>query len=253
MGALHEGHLSLISAAKKKSKIVVVSIFVNPIQFGPAEDYKHYPRNLKKDLKLLKTYAPIVVFAPDAKEMYGPDFKSFVEVSGLGEKLCGQSRPGHFRGVTTIVAKLFNIIKPDYAFFGEKDYQQQIIIKKMVKDLNFDTQIITIPTVRESDGLAKSSRNAYLSPNERKSAAILYHALCQAKKLIKAGENNPRKIFEEMKQLISGEHAVRIEYISIVNPETLEDVKKIKGEVLIALAARIGKTRLIDNVHINLK
>jgi len=253
MGALHDGHLSLVSAAKKKSKIVVVSIFVNPIQFGPAEDYKRYPRDLKKDLQLLKAYEPIVVFSPDAKEMYGTDFRSFVEVSGLGEKLCGRSRPGHFRGVTTVVAKLFNIVKPDYAFFGEKDYQQQLIIKKMVKDLNFDTQIITIPTVRESDGLAKSSRNKYLSKDERKSAPVLYRSLIEAKTMIQAGEKDPQKIIKEIKRLLSGEAPIEIEYISIVDPENLEDIKKIKGKVLIALAARVGKTRLIDNITASAK
>jgi len=253
MGALHEGHLSLIDAARKKADVIVVSIFVNPIQFGPAEDFKRYPRNLNHDKKLLKPYEPIILFTPKAEEMYGADFRSFVEVSKLGEKLCGKSRPGHFRGVTTVVAKLFNIVKPDYAFFGEKDYQQQIIIKKMVRDLNFDAQIITIPTVRESDGLAKSSRNAYLSPPERRSAPILYRSLIKARKMIKAGESNPRKIIKEIRNLISGKSVVQVEYLSIVDPEKLEDIKKIKGKVLVTLAARIGKTRLIDNILVNSK
>ena len=251
MGALHEGHLSLITSARKKGDLVVVSIFVNPIQFGPAEDFSRYPRDLTHDKKLLKPHDPIIIFNPKSEEMYGPDFKSYVEVADLSEKLCGPLRPGHFRGVATVVAKLFNIVKPDYAFFGEKDFQQLVIIRKMAKDLNCDVQIVAVPTARESDGLAKSSRNSYLSCEERKSAAALYRSLCLAKKMIRAGGKSPQKIIRAMNHIISREPVIKIEYISIVNPETLEDAKKIKGKVLVALAARIKKTRLIDNMLIN--
>ncbi len=250
MGALHEGHLSLVSAAKEKTDKVIVSIFVNPIQFGPKEDYKRYPRDFKRDQRLLRPFAPIIIFNPSPKEMYPADFKSYVEVQDLGNKLCGRSRPGHFRGVATIVAKLFNITRPDYAFFGEKDFQQQLIIKKMAKDLNCGTKIISLPTVREYDGLALSSRNSYLAKDERRSAAVLFRSLCRARKLIKSGENNTSKILLAANKIIGAEPSVQIEYLSIVDPETLDEAKTIKGRILIALAARIGKTRLIDNLMV---
>jgi pantoate--beta-alanine ligase len=250
MGYLHEGHLSLVEAAKEKGDITVVSIFVNPLQFGPTEDLAHYPRNLARDKKLLKNFAVDVLFIPDASHLYPDDFKTFVEVEALSNKLCGHTRPTHFRGVTTIVAKLFNLVMPDFAFFGEKDFQQQLIIKKMVRDLNFPVQIISLPTVREFDGLAMSSRNQYLTPKERVSAAILYRALILAKQEIEKGEKDPRRLLLRMRSLIGTEPSLRLDYLSIVDPHTLEDKKKIEGSVLIALAAYLGKARLIDNIII---
>jgi pantoate--beta-alanine ligase len=248
MGALHEGHLSLVTEARRKSEVVVVSIFVNPIQFGPKEDYQRYPRNLVRDKKLLKEVGTDVVFVPDVQEMFPEGFKTYVEVEELSKVMCGKSRPTHFKGVTTVVAKLFNIVLPDYAFFGEKDYQQQVIIKQMVKDLNFPVEIITLPTVREFDGLAMSSRNAYLSEKERKIAPILYQALTLAKEEIKKGVRDPQKVIRKMRTLIAQEPAVRLDYITLVHPETLEELKVIRGRVLIALAAYLGKARLIDNL-----
>ena len=248
MGALHEGHLSLVTEARRKSGVVVVSIFVNPIQFGPKEDYTHYPRNLARDKKLLKEVGTDVIFVPEVEEMFPEGFKTYVEVEALSKVMCGKSRPTHFKGVTTVVAKLFNIVLPDYAFFGEKDYQQQVIIKQMVKDLNFPVEIITLPTVREFDGLAMSSRNAYLSEKERKIAPILYQALTLAKEEIKKGVRDPQRVIRKMRTLIAQEPAVRLDYITLVHPETLEELKVIRGRVLIALAAYLGKARLIDNL-----
>jgi len=248
MGALHEGHLSLVTEARRKSGVVVVSIFVNPIQFGPKEDYTHYPRNLARDKKLLKEVGTDVIFVPEVEEMFPEGFKTYVEVEALSKVMCGKSRPTHFKGVTTVVAKLFNIVLPDYAFLGEKDYQQQVIIKQMVKDLNFPVEIITLPTVREFDGLAMSSRNAYLSEKERKIAPILYQALTLAKEEIKKGVRDPQRVIRKMRTLIAQEPAVRLDYITLVHPETLEELKVIRGRVLIALAAYLGKARLIDNL-----
>lgn len=251
MGALHEGHLSLVAEARKMSDVVVVSIFVNPIQFGPSEDYLRYPRNLRKDKKLLKDLGVDLLFLPEASEMFPEGFKTFVEVEGLSKKLCGRSRPAHFRGVTTVVTKLFNIVCPDTAFFGQKDYQQQLIIKQMTSDLNLPVQIVSLPTVREFDGLAMSSRNAYLTSKERKSATILYRALSLARKEIGQGEKDIGKIIFRMRSLVGSEPGVRLDYVAAVNPETLEDVKKAKGKVLFALAAYLGKARLIDNLVVD--
>jgi pantoate--beta-alanine ligase len=248
MGALHAGHLTLVAAAKKRSDLVVVSIFVNPIQFGPKEDFKKYPRPLARDKALLKPFGPAVIFTPTAEKMYGKDFNSLVEVKGRDENLCGKCRPGHFRGVTTVVAKLFNIVRPDFAFFGEKDYQQLAIIKKMVKDLAFGVKIVAVPTVREKDGLAMSSRNAYLSPEERSSAPLLYQSLQKAKALIANGAKDPKKIATEATALLRKSPVIELEYFSIVDPETLAEVKTVRGKVRVALAARIGRTRLIDNL-----
>lgn len=250
MGALHDGHLSLIRAARKASDIVVVSIFVNPIQFGPKEDYRKYPRNLEKDRKLLKNLGVDIVFVPKVKDIFKEGFDTFVEVPKLSKKLCGTSRPGHFRGVTTIVIKLFNIVNPYIAFFGFKDFQQQVIIKKMVKDLNMDIKIISLPIVRESDGLAMSSRNMYLSKKERKSALVLRKSLLLAKKMIGSGESSPSKVKKAMKRLIRKEPPVKLDYLSICNPETLEEVKRLNGQSLIALAAYVGRARLIDNITV---
>lgn len=253
MGYLHEGHLSLVEAARKKADIVVVSIFVNPIQFGPREDFSRYPRDLKRDKKLLKNFDIDVLFLPETSQMFPEGYKTYVEVEELSKKMCGRSRPTHFRGVTTVVAKLFYIVHPDYAFFGEKDFQQLVIIKRMVKDLNLPVEIISLPTVRDFDGLAMSSRNEYLNPKERKSATILYRALTLAKEEIERGERDPRRILLRLRSLIGCEPCVRIDYVVIVDPETLEEVKEIKGKVLIALAAYIGKARLIDNMVVEVK
>jgi pantoate--beta-alanine ligase len=248
LGTLHEGHLSLVAAAKAKADILVVSIFVNPIQFSPQEDLKKYPRNLRRDQLLLKPFAPLTLFHPSPADLYPQDFDTYVEEKDLSPRLCGQFRPGHFRGVTTVVAKLFNIIQPDYAFFGEKDFQQQLIIKKMVRDLNYPLEIVILPTVREYDGLALSSRNSYLKPGERKSATILYRALNRGKEDLERGETDAHKILLNMKRLIAFEPAVRLEYLVMVDPVTLEPLKRVRGRVLLALAARVGSTRLIDNL-----
>ncbi len=248
MGYLHDGHLSLVEEAKRRSDVVVVSIFVNPAQFGPGEDLKKYPKDLARDKALLKSFDVDLLFYPKADDIYPEGFNTFVEVKGLPDKLCGRSRPAHFRGVTTIVAKLFNLVSPTYAFFGEKDYQQQLIIKRMVKDLNLPVEVISLPTIREFDGLAMSSRNRYLNGKQRKYAASLYRALSFAKQEIEGGEKGSKKIISQMRSLIKKFRDIKIDYISIVDPQTLCDVKTIKGSVLIAVAAYIGKARLIDSI-----
>lgn len=253
MGYLHEGHLSLVEAARKKSDIVVVSIFVNPLQFGPREDFARYPRKLARDKKLLKNFDVDVLFLPEASKMFPREYKTYVEVEGLSKKMCGRSRPAHFRGVTTIVAKLFNIVCPDMAFFGEKDFQQLVIIKRMAKDLNLPVKIMGLPIVREFDGLAMSSRNEYLIPKERKLATVLYRALSLGKEEIEKGERNSNKILLRMRSLIGTVPSIRLDYIVIAEPEKLEEVKKIKGRVLLALAAYVGKARLIDNMLVEAK
>ena len=248
MGALHEGHLTLIRTAKRFCDKVVVSIFVNPTQFGPKEDYKKYPRNFKKDSALLKKEGVNYNFLPSNISIYPEGYKTFVEVGDLGKILCGISRPDHFKGVATIVAKLFNIVKPDMAFFGAKDFQQQAIIRKMVQDLNMGIKIFTVPTVREQDGLAMSSRNAYLSEKERKTAPALYRALKYGKKLIESGRTDPKIVISKLRSLISKENLFKIDYIEIRDPATLEKLKKRRGKALIALAVYLGRTRLIDNI-----
>jgi len=251
MGALHEGHLSLVAEAKKRADVTVASIFVNPIQFGPSEDYSRYPRDLRRDKKLLKDLELDVLFLPEATAIFPEGFKTYAEVEGLSKKMCGLSRPTHFRGVATIVAKLFNIVCPDMVFFGEKDYQQQLIIKQMARDLDFPVEIVSLPTVREFDGLAMSSRNAYLNPKERKSAAILYKALKLAQGEIAAGNKDLNKIRLRMRSLIGSEPSVRLDYLVAANPETLAEVSKIKGKILFAVAAYVGKARLIDNLLVD--
>lgn len=248
MGYLHEGHLSLVRIARKKADVVVVSIFVNPIQFLPEEDYNSYPRDFKRDKKLLQKEKVDIIFYPSVREMYPEKLLTKVSVPYLTETLCGEKRPGHFDGVATVVAKLFNIVKPHFAVFGEKDFQQQVVIKKMVKDLNFDVKIVTGPTVRERDGLAVSSRNEYLSPEERKRAPVLYRSLELAKKMVKKGEKDPEKIKKAMLEMIKKEKPSKIDYVEIVNPETLHPVPKIEKKVLVAVAVRFGKARLIDNI-----
>ncbi|MGQ9464696.1 MAG: pantoate--beta-alanine ligase [bacterium] len=250
MGYLHEGHLSLIRIAHKNCNFVVSSIFVNPIQFGPNEDFNRYPRDLKRDEALLKKEKVDLLFYPSVKEMYADDYKTYVEVSELSSILCGKSRPGHFRGVATAVLKLFNIIKPDIAVFGEKDYQQAIIIKRMVKDLNLDVKIIMGPIVRENDGLAMSSRNIYLSPEERADATILYQSLKWAKELFyKENIKSPEYIINKMHQMIEAKNG-RVDYIAVVDKDDLRPVKFIKKGDRILLAVFFGRARLIDNIAI---
>ncbi|MCM8765344.1 MAG: pantoate--beta-alanine ligase [Candidatus Omnitrophica bacterium] len=250
MGYLHEGHLSLVRQARKETDIVVMSIYVNPLQFGPKEDFKQYPRDLNRDMKLAEEAGVDIIFAPLDKAMYLQDHVTYVEVEKLTEGLCGRFRPGHFKGVTTVVTKLFNIVKPDIAYFGQKDAQQARVIEKMVEDLNMDIKIRVMPIVREKDGLAMSSRNVYLNPRERERATCLYFALSKAKEMVKRGERNSEKIIEEIKKILVKSGVSRIDYIEVVNAKTLEPVKKIEGKVLIALAVWIGKTRLIDNTII---
>lgn len=253
MGSLHEGHLSLVAEAKKRADLVVVSIFVNPMQFSQNEDFKQYPRNQRHDSKLLDNFAVDVLFIPEASKMYSDKFTTTVEVGDLGKKMCGKSRPHHFKGVATIVTKLFNIVCPNFVFFGEKDYQQFIIIKQLVQDLNLPIEVIGLPIVRDFDGLALSSRNKNLNDKERKSATIISKALSTARADIEAGEKDPNKILFRMRSLIGSEPVVRIDYITIANPITLEETKIIKGKLLIAIAAHVGTTRLIDNIQLHVK
>ena len=248
MGCLHEGHLSLIRRARKDTDCVVISIFVNPIQFGPREDFKRYPRDLKRDLELCEKEKVGIVFIPQFSKMYRNGFSTYINVENLTNRLCGTSRPGHFKGVTTVVAKLFNLVRPDVAYFGQKDAQQAVVIKKMVNDLNMPVKINMMPIVREKDGLAMSSRNLYLSSEEHRQALSLYRSLKLAKDLRKKGERNPEKIVNRMRKVIAAEKDSKIDYISIVDLKDLKKVDRISGETLVALAVKIGKTRLIDNI-----
>jgi len=252
MGALHRGHISLIERSGKHGDFVVVSIFVNPTQFGPNEDLAKYPRSLREDLRICEDHGVDVVFVPDAKEMYRVDDLAWVSVDKLSESLCGRFRPGHFRGVATVCAKLFNIVQPDVAYFGQKDAQQLAVIKRMVADLNFPLKVITCPTVRGADGLALSSRNRYLSPQQRKDATCIYRSLKTAREMIEAGRTNPKTIAAKIRKIITAAKSLNsIDYISVVDAETLQDVSRITGKVLIAIAARFGSTRLIDNVIVD--
>jgi len=248
MGFLHEGHLSLVRRAREENDVVVVSIFVNPTQFGPNEDYESYPRDFERDVKLLKKLNVDVVFHPTVEEMYPEDFSTYVEETALSRYLCGRSRPGHFRGVCTVVTKLFNIIHPTRAYFGQKDAQQFRVIKRMVRDLNMDVKLVECPIVREQDGLAMSSRNIYLSDDERVQAVSLYNSLKLAEDLIKKGERNAEIVKNAMKEYLSKYDKVKIDYVEIVDEETLEPVKRIEGKVIVAVACWVGKARLIDNV-----
>lgn len=251
MGALHEGHLSLVRRAKGDCDIVIVSVFVNPIQFGPNEDLAAYPRNLARDQQLASNEGVDALFVPDVEEMYPSGYQTVVDVPELGSILEGAHRPGHFRGVATVVAKLLNIVQPDRAFFGQKDYQQVTIIERMVRDLNLLSQIVTVPTVRDSDGLALSSRNAYLSPEERAAAPVLYRALKLAEERVQAGVTDPIAVLEEMQALIASEPPANPDYVALVHPETMLPVSTLADAVTLAiLAVRIGKTRLIDNLLI---
>jgi pantoate--beta-alanine ligase len=248
MGCLHEGHLSLVREARRMSDIVVVSIFVNPKQFGPNEDYDRYPRNIAKDTELLQKENVDYVFHPSVEEMYPAGYRTYVVVEDLSEKLCGKSRPNHFRGVATVVMKLFNIVQPNFAFFGQKDAQQVVIIKRMLKDLNSNIEIITLPIIREPDGLALSSRNNYLNSEERKAATVLYKSLMKAKELIQSGEHKSAKISKAIIDMITQEPLAKIDYVEIVDLENLEPVKTVGKNTLIAIAVYIGTTRLIDNI-----
>ena len=250
MGYLHEGHKSLMDAARKGNDKVVVSIFVNPMQFGPTEDLATYPRDLDHDAALCESAGVDLIFHPEAEEMYEKDFCSFVDMTGLTEGLCGKTRPIHFRGVCTVVNKLFNIVTPDHAYFGQKDGQQLAVIKRMVRDLNMDIEIVGCPIVREEDGLAKSSRNTYLSSEERKAALILSKTVALGKELAKT-EKDANKVVEAMKKNIETEPLAKIDYVEAVDALSMAPVEKLEGTCMLAMAVYIGKTRLIDNTLIN--
>ena len=251
MGFLHEGHLSLIKEGHRHGDDIVVSIFVNPTQFGPGEDLESYPRNLERDLVLLQKQGVDAVFTPDAREIYGKEFQTYVTLEKLPNYLCGVSRPIHFRGVATVVAKLFNTVKPHVAVFGRKDYQQLIVIRQMVRDLDFGIEIISAPTVREPDGLAMSSRNTYLTSQQRISALSLYKSLQKAKELIKSGIQDAASIIDAATELIQSCPETHIDYIAICDTETLADIQTINGPVQMLLAVQVGKSRLIDNMLLN--
>jgi pantoate--beta-alanine ligase len=248
MGALHEGHLSLVRAAKASCEVVAASIFVNPTQFGPNEDLAKYPQSFERDRELLKKEDVELLFAPTVEEMYPAGAVTWVTVEGLSDKLDGRSRPGHFRGVTTVVAKLFHIVEPDAAFFGQKDAAQVAIIRRMVRDLNFTVEIVACPIVREPDGLAMSSRNAYLDPQQRKQALVLHRSLLRVKKSWEAGERDAAKLVAAGREQVAEEKSVRIDYFEIVDPDRLEPVENVANAALVAVAAFVGTTRLIDNL-----
>lgn len=248
MGYLHEGHLSLVRRARDECASVVVSIFVNPTQFGPGEDLNRYPRDLPRDLALLEAEGVNLVWTPTVEVMYPPDFQTWVTVEKLTQGLEGAARPGHFRGVTTVVTKLFNGMLPDKAYFGQKDAQQAAVIRRMVKDLNFPLEIIVCPTVREADGLAMSSRNVYLNPQERQAATVLYRALCAAQKTYQGGERNAEVLRSLMREIIQAEPLARLQYVSCADYDSLEELNTVQGKALLSMAVYIGQTRLIDNI-----
>ncbi len=250
MGALHEGHLSLVREARRMCDVVVVSVFVNPAQFSAGEDFERYPRDLTKDTTILADYNVEYIFAPSVDEIYPKNFATYVTVEGLSEQLEGAARPGHFRGVATVLTVLFNTVRPDFAFFGQKDAQQTLVVKRLVKDLAFDTEIVVLPTVREDSGLAMSSRNAYLNPEERRAATVVYRALAQSREVYNEGERNPKRLAETARDIIEAEPRARLDYISVSDAETMEKLDRITDEraVLIAVAVKFGKTRLIDNI-----
>ena len=252
MGALHEGHLSLVREARRMCDVVVVSVFVNPTQFGPGEDFEHYPRDLTKDAAVLTDYNVDYIFAPPPEEIYPKGFSTYVTVEGLSDQFEGVSRPGHFRGVATVVTILLNTIRPDFAFFGQKDAQQSLIVKRMVRDLAFDTEIVILPTVRDESGLAVSSRNAYLNEEERQAASVLYRALTRAKEAYADGERSGPRLAEVVRATIGTEPRAHIDYIGVTDADTLEKLDKLNDRtVLVSVAARFGKTRLIDNIVLN--
>ena len=247
MGYLHEGHQSLIKKSVEQNDRTVVSVFVNPMQFGPTEDLESYPRDLEADARLVESTGGDLIFNPEPEEMYKDGFCSFVNMTGLPDALCGLTRPVHFKGVCTVVNKLFNIVKPDRAYFGEKDAQQLAIIMRMVKDLNMDIEIVGCPIIREADGLAKSSRNIYLTPEERKAAVILSKSVALGKKMVADGEKDAKKIVAAMKELINSEPLATIDYVEMVDMDTMKAIDEVKGHVLCAMAVKFGKARLIDN------
>jgi len=248
MGALHEGHLSLVRAARASCGVVAASIFVNPTQFGPAEDLAKYPRSFERDCELLEREGVELVFAPSVEEMYPAGAVTWVTVEGLSDKLDGRSRPGHFRGVTTVVAKLFHVVEPDAAFFGQKDAAQVAIIRRMVRDLNLPVEIVVCPIVREADGLAMSSRNAYLDGEQRKRALVLHRSLVRVQELVDAGERDVGRLMAAGREEFARENSVRLDYFEIVDAETLDGLESVSGGALVAVAAFVGNTRLIDNV-----
>lgn len=250
MGFLHEGHQSLIIKAVEENDRVVVSDFVNPTQFGPKEDLASYPRDIERDAKLCEEAGADLIFHPEPAEMYAPDYCTFVDMDGLTKGLCGKTRPTHFRGVCSVVAKLFNIVTPDSAYFGQKDAQQLAVIRRMVRDLNFNIRIVACPIIREEDGLAKSSRNTYLNAEERVAAVVLSRALNQGKALIESGEQSAAKVKDVIMEELCKEPLAKVDYVEVVDADSIEPIKELKGNVLVAIAVYIGKTRLIDNVVI---
>lgn len=253
MGFLHEGHKSLIDKAVEQNDRVVVSVFVNPMQFGPTEDLDKYPRDLAADTRLCEAAGANLIFNPEPSEMYAEGFCSFVDMNGPTSELCGKSRPTHFRGVCTVVNKLFNIVQPDRSYFGQKDAQQLSVIRRMVKDLNISVEVVPCPTVREADGLAKSSRNTYLNPQERQAALILSRAIKLGQRCVEMGERDAHNVVKAMKELIATEPMARIDYVEAVDLDSVQKVDKVEGDVLFAMAVYIGKTRLIDNFIVNIK
>lgn len=251
MGALHVGHVSLIEAAAKECDFIIVSIFVNPTQFGPGEDFEKYPRPVEADLEICRKAGVDVVFAPTPKAMYPAEHLAWVAVEKLTEPLCGRSRPGHFRGVATVCAKLFNIVAPDAAYFGQKDAQQTVVVKRMVQDLNMPLRIVICPTVREPNGLAVSSRNQYLSAQQKRDAGQIYQSLEKCRRMICEGVKDPRQIIAEMQNVLKQVPSIEIEYVSLVDAETLETVERISGRILAAIAVRLGPARLIDNIIVD--
>ena len=248
MGYLHDGHLELVRRARSENEVVAVSIFVNPTQFGPSEDFAQYPRDMDRDLALLEKGGADLIFAPEVEEMYPPGCATWVEVGQVTERLEGATRPGHFGGVATVVAKLFNMVQPDRSYFGQKDAQQVVVIKKMVADLNMNLEIVVVPTVRESDGLAMSSRNTYLNADERQAALVLWNSLKLARRLYGQGECSADCLREQMAALIQREPLAEIDYISVAESQTLEELETVTNSALVSLAVHIGKTRLIDNM-----
>ena len=252
MGYLHEGHKSLIDKAVAQNDKVVVSVFVNPIQFGPTEDLATYPRDLERDAALCEDAGAALIFHPEKEDMYFDDFCTYIDMDGLTKGLCGKTRPIHFRGVCTVVGKLFNIVHPDRAYFGQKDAQQLAVVRRMVRDLNFDLENVGCPIIREEDGLAKSSRNTYLSEEERKAAVILHKGLVKGEEMVRAGEKDVKKVLDAITEIIESEPLARIDYVEAVDFDNIETIDTIEGSVLVAVAVYIGKTRLIDNFIVGL-
>ncbi len=249
MGALHDGHLALVRRARRENATLAVSVFVNPTQFGAQEDLAEYPRDLARDLELLGREGTDLVYVPAADEVYPQGFATSVEVSGLADKLEGAHRPGHFRGVATVVTKLFSLVRPDRAYFGQKDGQQTVVVRRMVRDLDQGLEIVVVPTVRETDGLALSSRNVHLTPEQRRAAPVIYRALCQAEEAWRRGVRDGERLRREVKAVLEGEPLIKpIHYVSVADPETLEELETIKGRAMVSVAVQLGKPRLIDNI-----